>query len=166
MNWNKLSVILLSLLTYVSVSSGFMFIGIIPFKLNDYLLYHDISAGGRDPHKTHPSWYSRPARGWSSVMIFAPKGGTDNHLIVIHRNIRMHYLHIISNKTHDSLGIVILLLVVTQRFLGPISSRSNLVYVNFTVNQKFKVFFFVNVSTFIWSMYSVLHPFCKQYMFC
>ena len=109
-NWIQLSVILLSLLTDVSVSSGFMFIGIIPFELDDCLLYHDISAGGRDPHETHPRWYSRPAtRGWTSVMIFAPKG-TDNHLIVIHLIIRMHYLHIISNETKDSLGIVIFLL--------------------------------------------------------
>ena len=134
MNLIQLSVILLSLLTDVSVSSGFMFIGMIPFELDDCLLYHDISAAGRDPHETHPRLYSRPAtRGWSSVMIFAPKGGTDNHWIVLYLIFRVHYLHIISNETQDSLGIVILLFEATQRYLGPISSRSNLVNVNFKV---------------------------------
>ena len=67
-------------------------------------------------------------------MIFAPKGGTDNHLIVIHLIIKVDYLHIISNETQDSLGIVILFLEAMQRYLGPISSRFNLVNVNFIVN--------------------------------
>ena len=153
MNWIQLSVILLSLHTDVSVTSGFMFIGIIPFELDDCLLYHNISAGGRDPHETHPRWYSHPTtRGWSSVMIFAPKGGTDNHLIVIHLIIRMHYLHIISNETQYSLGIFILLLEATHRYLGPISSRSNLVNVNFTVNLMFS-FFFLNKYEKLYFLY-------------
>ena len=131
MNLIQLSITLLSLLTVVSVSSGLMFIGMIPFKLDDFLLYHDISAAGRDPHETHPRLYSRPAtRGWSSVMILAPRGGTNENLFHLHLIVSIHYLHIISKETQASLGIVILLLDATHRYLGPISSRFNLLKQN------------------------------------